>query len=101
MRVIGALSVAIGVGWLVLTPVAAAAPATPIVKTMRLETAGKDYLPLLLGPPETVTVRISSGATTTFEKRMALYCPRGTEHDVLNTGTANLQYVYVVSKAAQ
>jgi quercetin dioxygenase-like cupin family protein len=29
----------------------------PVAKVIRLETGGKDYLPLLSGPPETVTMR--------------------------------------------
>jgi mannose-6-phosphate isomerase-like protein (cupin superfamily) len=29
----------------------------------------------------------------------ALYCPPGTEHDVKNTGTGPLRYIYIVAKA--
>jgi quercetin dioxygenase-like cupin family protein len=29
----------------------------PVAKVIRLDTGGKDYLPLLSGPPETVTMR--------------------------------------------
>jgi mannose-6-phosphate isomerase-like protein (cupin superfamily) len=32
---------------------------------------------------------------------MALYCPPSTEHDVFNTGTTTLRYVYVVSRAVE
>jgi quercetin dioxygenase-like cupin family protein len=46
---------------LVAAPVAPGAapkepPAAPAVKSMRLDAGGKDYLPLLQGPPETVTM---------------------------------------------
>ena len=106
----------------------------PTAKAIRLESGGSNYLPLLQGPPETVSMRsglvtlapgksvgkhstkgneeilvvldgrgemrITGGATLPFGKETALYCPPNTEHDVVNTGTATLRYVYVVSKAA-
>lgn len=108
--------------------------AAPKVKSMRLDAGGKDYLPLLQGPPETVTMR--SGLVTlapgksvgrhstkgneeivivlegrgemrffagqpavAMEAGMAVYGPPDTEHDVFNTGTGTLRYVYVVADA--
>ena len=106
----------------------------PVAKVIRLDTGGKDYLPLLAGPPETVTMRsglvvLAPGKAVgkhstgqheeilvvlagTGEMRItgesslpvvagtAVYCPSGREHDVLNTGQAELRYVYVVARAS-
>jgi hypothetical protein len=33
------------------------------------------------------------------EAEMAAYCPLQTEHDVFNTGTGTIRYVYVVADA--
>jgi mannose-6-phosphate isomerase-like protein (cupin superfamily) len=106
---------------------------TPEAKAIRLDPEGRDHLPLLGGPPETVTMRSglvvlapgrSVGRHTTdgneellvvlegtgrmiitgeealpVEAGTAVYCPPGREHDVFNTGTADLRYVYVVARA--
>ena len=39
------------------------------------------------------------GSKLQIEGGTALYCPPETEHDVVNTGTDNLRYVYVVADA--
>jgi mannose-6-phosphate isomerase-like protein (cupin superfamily) len=36
-----------------------------------------------------------------FDSNSVLYCPPMTEHNILNTGSTPLQYIYVVSKALQ
>ena len=105
----------------------------PVAKVIRLDAGGKDYLPLLGGPPETVTMRsglvvlapgkaVGKHSTGKLEELLvvlegtgemritgeaslpvvagtAVYCPPGREHDVLNTGKAELRYVYVVARA--
>jgi len=37
------------------------------------------------------------GSKLPVKAQSALYCPPGTEHDVTNTGTGALRYVYVVA----
>lgn len=39
------------------------------------------------------------GSKLELKARTALYCPPATEHDVKNTGSAKLRYVYVVANA--
>ena len=43
-------------------------------------------------------MRITGGETLRLAAGYAAYCPSHTEHDVLNTGTGLLRYVYVVSE---
>lgn len=115
--------------WLSAKP----ASARPVAKVVELDTHGKDYLQLLGGPPESVTMQSglvvlapqqSVGIHSTHEHEEILvvlegkgemilagkqslpveanhvvYCPPQTEHDVKNTGTGVLRYVYVVAKA--
>ena len=103
----------------------------PHAKVVLLDSAGKDEVPLLTGPPETVTMRsglialgpgksvgkhttdhreeilivlegkgrmtFADGSTIPVEKGHAVYCPPQTEHNVTNTGTTQLRYVYVVA----
>ena len=103
----------------------------PSAKVVDLDAHGKDYLQLLGGPPESVTMRSglvvlapqhSVGRHSTHqneeilvvlegkgkmifkdcpslpvEANHAVYCPPQTEHDVKNTGTSLLRYVYVVA----
>jgi mannose-6-phosphate isomerase-like protein (cupin superfamily) len=105
----------------------------PHAKVMALRQPGTGVLPLLSGPPETVTMRsgyvalepgrsvgrhstehheemlvvlegkgemlFHDGFRLKIEGGTALYCPPETEHDVVNTGTSNLRYVYVVAAA--
>jgi len=100
-------------------------------RVVKLDTAGNDYLQVLGGPPETVTMKsglvqlahgksvgkhstgqheeilvvLSGSGEMTFadgsklpvEGGHALYCPPETEHNVTNTGTDELRYVYVVA----
>jgi quercetin dioxygenase-like cupin family protein len=106
---------------------------TPAAKVIRLDAEGKDYLPLLSGPPESVSMRsglvvlapgtsvgrhttalneeilvvlegegefrITEGPILPVAGGSALYCPPRREHDVVNTGTGELRYVYVVARA--
>jgi mannose-6-phosphate isomerase-like protein (cupin superfamily) len=105
--------------------------AEPAAKVIELDTHGKDYLKLLGGPPESVSMESglvvlapqqSVGKHSTgqheellvvlegkgemifknkfslpVEANHAVYCPPQTEHDVKNTGTSVLRYVYVVA----
>lgn len=107
----------------------------PAPKTISLDVPGKDYLQLLAGPPETVTMRsgrvilapgkavgkhstedneevlvvlegqgemrITGGKTLSLSSSVVAYCPPHREHDVFNTGSGLLRYVYVVAKARQ
>ena len=41
---------------------------------------------------------ITGGDTLPFGKGEVAYCPSHTEHDVVNTGTEEMRYVYVVAK---
>jgi len=100
-------------------------------KAVKLDSQGKDYLQILGGSPETVTMRsglvvlapgksvgkhttgqheellvilegkgemtFGDGSKLPVEASYALYCPPETEHDVTNTGTGVLRYVYVVA----
>jgi len=52
-----ALAMMAVLGSLVAAPDSGGPAAAPEVKSMRLDAGGKDYLPLLSGPPETVTMR--------------------------------------------
>jgi mannose-6-phosphate isomerase-like protein (cupin superfamily) len=105
----------------------------PRAKVIPLKQPGTGVLPLLSGPPETVTMKsgyvvlepgrsvgrhstehheemlvvlegrgemlFHDGSKLEIEGGTALYCPPETEHDVVNTGTGNLSYVYVVADA--
>lgn len=102
-------------------------------KVMVLKQPGTGVLPLLTGPPETVTMKsgyvvlepgrsvgrhstehheeilvvlegegemiFHDGTKLAIKGNTALYCPPETEHNVVNTGTENLRYVYVVADA--
>ncbi len=101
-------------------------------KLVRLDSLGKDYLPIL-GPPESVSMRsglvmlmpgksvgkhstehneellvvlegtgqmtFADGSTMPVEANHALYCPPESQHNVTNSGTGPLRYVYVVATA--
>jgi mannose-6-phosphate isomerase-like protein (cupin superfamily) len=105
----------------------------PHAKVVVLDNQGEDYLPILAGPPESVTMKsglvvlapgksvgkhttghyeellivLSGTGEMTFENssklpvdpKLALYCPPHTEHNVTNTGTVELRYIYVVAAA--
>jgi mannose-6-phosphate isomerase-like protein (cupin superfamily) len=104
----------------------------PQPKIIDAGTGVQEYVRLLGGPPESVTMRsgavtltpgksVGKHSTDNFEELLiilqgsgefilndgmqlqmkvntVLYCPPFTEHDVLNTGTAPLRYIYVVAK---
>lgn len=131
-----ALSLLLAVSTILLplcTPIlSAGSPPQPErrAKLVRLDSAGKDYLPVL-GPPESVSMRsglvvlapgksvgkhstehneellivlegngqmsFKDGSTMPVSANNALYCPPETEHNVTNTGTGPLRYVYVVA----
>jgi quercetin dioxygenase-like cupin family protein len=103
----------------------------PHPKVVKLDSGGKDYLQVLGGPPESVTMKsglvvltpgksvgkhttgpneellvilegkgemtIGDGPKLPADAGHALYCPPETEHNVTNTGTSVLRYVYVVA----
>jgi mannose-6-phosphate isomerase-like protein (cupin superfamily) len=113
---------------------AAAQPQSkPHAKVVVLDKPDNGVLPILAGPPETVTMKsgyvvlepgrsvgkhsteqheeilivlegegemlFHDGSKLELKARTALYCPPETEHDVWNTGSQTLRYVYVVAKA--
>jgi len=114
-----------------VVPCRAQSRPAPQAKLIPLDAAGKDYLPILTGPPESVSMEsglvilapnrtvgkhstkeheellivlegegqmiFSDGSTLPVKRNTALYCPPQTEHDVKNTGTTPLRYVYVVA----
>jgi quercetin dioxygenase-like cupin family protein len=105
----------------------------PHAKVIALDKSDNGILPILTGPPETVTMKsgyvvlepgrsvgkhstehheemliilegqgemlFDDGSKLELKARTALYCPPDTEHDVRNTGTGTLRYVYVVANA--
>ncbi len=44
-------------------------------------------------------MRIIEGSTLYLRSYCVAYCPPNTEHDVINTGTDTLRYVYIVARA--
>lgn len=44
-------------------------------------------------------MRFADGSVLRVRPRTIAYCPPMTEHDVVNTGTAPLRYVYIVAQA--
>ncbi len=44
-------------------------------------------------------MRFADGSAPKLDGHSVAYCPPATVHDVINTGTAPLRYVYVVAKA--
>jgi len=105
----------------------------PAPKVVQVDPSATEYVPVLSGPPETVTMRsgsvvllpskdvgkhstgnneealvvlagsgemrMSSGVTLKLKPYVVAYCPPDTEHNVFNTGSDPLRYVYVVAKA--
>ena len=103
----------------------------PHAKVVELDSHGKDYLQVLAGPPESVTMKsglevlapkqsvgkhstgqheellvvlegqgvmtFKDGSKLDVQANHALYCPPETEHNVTNTGSGVLRYVYVVA----
>ena len=60
--------------------------------------ANEEILVILEGDGE---MQIAGGTTLQLTKSVVAYCPPNTEHDVLNTGTGILRYVYIVARAAR
>ena len=105
----------------------------PEPKIVELDRAATEYLRVLGGPPESVTMRsgyvvllpeksvgrhntesyeevvvvldgkgemlFGEGSVLQLEPYIVAYCPPGTEHDIRNTGSKPLRYVYIVAKA--
>jgi len=46
-------------------------------------------------------MRITGGETLTLKPKSVAYCPPHTEHDVINTGSEPLRYLYIVAKQKQ
>ena len=46
-------------------------------------------------------VQITGQDPIAISKGVAVYCPPQTEHNVINTGTESLRYIYVVAKASR
>jgi mannose-6-phosphate isomerase-like protein (cupin superfamily) len=103
----------------------------PHAQVFKLDGKGQKEMPLLSGPPATVTMRsglvtlvpgqsvgkhstgqheemlvvfegegkmlFHDGSSLVIGGNHALYCPPETEHDVVNTGTGVLRYVYIVA----
>jgi len=118
---------------LAITIVPAEVQPKPHAKVVALDKSDNGFLPILNGPPKSVTMRsgyvllepgrsVGKHSTEHHEEllvvlegqgemifhdnsklelkaRSALYCPPQTEHDVRNTGTEKLRYVYVVASA--
>jgi len=132
------LGILIAVCILGLTPVVpseGSAKLTPKAKVIMLAPNVKDYMRVLGGPPETVTMRsglvvlapgksVGTHNTETYEEVLVVlegrgkmlitdgpsldlkpgaiaYCPQRTEHNVTNTGSEQLRYLYIVAKAVR
>ncbi len=107
-------------------------PQKPEPLSIQLDPAATEYLRVLGGPPESVTMRsgyvvlqpgnsVGKHSTEAFEEMVIVldgegemiledgtvlplkpyavaYCPPATEHDVRNTGSGPLRYIYVVAR---
>ena len=118
-----------------LAPVALGAEGTPQPKpkVIQLSPLATEGVPVLSGPPETVTMRsgsivlhggknvgrhstggneevlfvfsgsgemrLSDGTILQLKPYLIAYCPPDTDHDVFNTGSEPLRYVYLVARA--
>ena len=106
----------------------------PEPKLINAVTGAQEYVRLLGGPPESVTMRsgavtlppgksvgkhttenneellvilegsgtfiLNDGRQLDMNTNHVLYCPPFTEHDVKNTGSTPLRYIYIVANAA-
>lgn len=104
-------------------------------KVINAESGGREFVKLLGGPPESVSMRsgrvvlppggcvgrhstegneellillegeglflLDDGRQLEMKTGSVLYCPPDTAHDVMNSGSTPLQYIYVVAKADQ
>jgi mannose-6-phosphate isomerase-like protein (cupin superfamily) len=105
----------------------------PELRIVELDRDATEYLRILGGPPESVTMRsgyvvllpeksvgrhntegyeemvvvldgegemlFGNGSVLQLKPYIVAYCPPDTEHDVRNTGSKPLRYVYVVATA--
>ena len=127
-----------GVSVLVLTSLAATTESQenrPSARVIPVDPTATEYVRLLGGPPETVTMHaglvvlepgesvgihntenyeevlvvlegvgkmvITDGPELTLQTSTMAYCPPRTEHNVTNTGSGALRYIYVVSNAEE
>lgn len=58
-------------------------------------TSAEELLIVLEGEGQMI---FSDGSTLPVKSNTALYCPPRTEHDVKNTGTVPLRYIYVAAE---
>jgi oxalate decarboxylase/phosphoglucose isomerase-like protein (cupin superfamily) len=58
-----------------------------------------DYEEVLVVLAGTGEMRLGDGSVLRLAAHCVAYCPPVTGHDVVNTGTAPLRYVYVVARA--
>lgn len=106
---------------------------TPRARVVQIDPLATESMPVLGGPPETVTMRsgsivlhpsqnvgrhttgnneealvvfsgsgemrLADGTVLALKPCVVLYCPPETEHDVFNTGSEPLRYVYLVARA--
>ena len=106
---------------------------TPRARVVQINPLATESMPVLGGPPETVTMRsgsivlhpsqnvgrhttgnneealvvfsgsgemrLADGTVLPLKPYVVLYCPPETEHDVFNTGSEPLRYVYLVARA--
>jgi mannose-6-phosphate isomerase-like protein (cupin superfamily) len=72
----------------------------PPLKSVGKHTTGRneEALITLAGTGE---MRIVNGPTLKLKPYSVAYCPPATEHDVVNTGTDTLRYIWLVAKAQQ
>jgi mannose-6-phosphate isomerase-like protein (cupin superfamily) len=105
----------------------------PTARVIQIDPLATESVPVLLRPPETVSMRsgsivllpsknvgrhttgrneevlvvfsgggemrLGNGTILNLKPHIILYCPPDTEHDVFNTGSEPLRYVYVVAQA--
>ncbi len=58
----------------------------------------KDYEEMVIVLEGKGEMRITGGDTLSIDKNVVLYCPPNREHDIYNTGSTPLRYIYVVAK---
>ena len=58
----------------------------------------KNYEEALIVLAGSGEMRITGGPTLKLKQNVVAYCPPSTEHDVVNTGSGPLRYLYLVAK---
>ncbi len=133
IRIFAVILAAVSCGAIAAAQIQGQTQPKPHAKVVALDKDDNGILPILTGPPETVTMKsgyvvldpghsvgkhstehheeilivlegqgemlFHDGSRLELRARTALYCPPETEHDVRNTGTSTLRYVYVVANA--